>query len=85
MDAHLAEFLFAQLVLLLAVSLCGIVAWFLKRYVDSADEMGKRNDQKFEELGKRFTDLNISVARLLERDRMLRISDYKHTAPENEA
>lgn len=73
MDAHLAEFLFAQLVLLLATGLCGLVAYLLKRHINTTDAMGVKLDK-----------LDTMVARLLERDRMHRLSDYASAAAKEE-
>ena len=86
MGEHITELIFVQLILMLAASLCGIVAFFLKRHIASQDELRTTLSARYDDLSKRFSDLNSNFARLLERDRMLRVSDYKHNVTqENEA
>lgn len=66
MEGHLAEFLFAELLLLLVSSILALVAYMLKRHVSAMDALST----EVKEQGKQ-------VARLLERDRMRRLSDYR--------
>ena len=65
MEGHLAEFLFAELLLLLVSAILALVAYMLKRHVAAMDALSVEVKQQ----GKQ-------VARLLERDRMRRLSDY---------
>jgi len=66
-EGHLAEFLFAELLLLLVSALLALVGFMLKRHVGAMDALAK----EVKEQGQ-------LVARLLERDRMQRLTDYKH-------
>ena len=68
MEAHLSEFLFAELLLILVSSILALVAYMLKRHVAAMDALSV----EVKEQGKQ-------VARLLERDRMRRLSDYDIT------
>lgn len=68
MEAHLSEFLFAELLLILVSSILALVAYMLKRHVAAMDALSV----EVKEQGKQ-------VARLLERDRMRRLSDYDTT------
>lgn len=65
MGANLAEFLFAELLLLLVSSILALVGYMLKRHVNATDALAL----EVKEQGKQ-------VARLLERDRMQRLADY---------
>ena len=73
MEGHLAEFLFAELLLLLVSAILALVAYMLKRHVSAMDALAA----EVKEQGKQ-------VARLLERDRMRRLADYTDASP-NEA
>lgn len=73
MGANLSEFLFAQLLLLLVTAVLALVGVMLKRHVNSTDRVA-------EEVGK----LSNQVSRLLERDRMHRLADYRKGSEEND-
>jgi len=64
-EGHLAEFLFAQLVLLLASGLLFLVSYFLKRFVTSMDAVKEE-----------VKNLSTSVKVILDRDRRVRIREY---------
>jgi len=71
-EGHLAEFLFAELLLLLVSALLALVGYMLKRHVNTTDAL----KEEVKELAK-------SVTRLLERDRVQRLADYRQAAGSN--
>ena len=72
MGNTMAEFLFAQLVLLLATGLVALVGYLLKRHINTTDALGTKVEK-----------LTTEVTRLLERDRTRRLSDYSTPVDEN--
>lgn len=72
MGNSLSEFLFAQLLLLLVTAVLSLVGVMLKRHVNSTDRVAEKVE-----------GLSEKVSRLLERDRMHRLSDYRKPAEEN--
>ncbi len=65
MEGHLAEFLFAELLLLLVSAVLALVGYLLKRHINTTDRLSSKVE-----------GLADKVTRLLERDRQQRLADY---------